>query len=80
MVRDALVGELGDISEAIGALNQSYNFRGIDAEQIVCNGHHAQCSGSGFNDELDDCDCVGVQFEVVLGKNDPSELGTAEGT
>ena len=30
-VRDSLVQELGDVAEAVGALNQSYNYRSISA-------------------------------------------------
>ena len=79
MVRDALVQELGDISEAIGALNQSYTFRSITADATAMDTVHATCTGSGFNDEIDDCDCKGVSFAPVAGKDDPSDLNTAEG-
>ena len=58
MVRDALVQELGDVSEAIGALNQSYNYRSIQADNTTGDSVHATCTGSGFNDEIDDCDCA----------------------
>ena len=78
-VRDALVQELGDVAESIGALNQGYNYRGIRA-QAEGGVDHASCSGSGFNDENDDCDCKGITFTSVCGKNDPSTSGNAEGT
>ena len=71
MVKDALVTELSDVAESIGALNQSYNFRGVT--------NHAVCAGSGYVDEADDCDCQGVSFQVVAGKNDPSTFNVAEG-
>tara|TARA_R110002072_G_scaffold146075_3_gene292864 strand:- start:14179 stop:14556 length:378 start_codon:yes stop_codon:yes gene_type:complete len=78
-VRDSLVQELGDVAEAVGALNQSYNYRGISA---AADGgvNHASCSGSGFNDENDDCDCKGIAFTTVCGKNDPSTSNNPEGT
>jgi hypothetical protein len=78
-VRDSLVQELGDVAESIGALNQSYNFRGIaaDAEGSQT---HAVCSGSGFNDDSDDCDCKGITFNTVCGKEDPSNTNNDEGT
>ena len=81
VVRDALVQELGDVAEAIGALDQSYNFRGLDAELEAGGGaSHASCSGSGFNDEEDDCDCKGITLVAVGGKDDPSTLNNAEST
>ena len=78
-VRDSLVQELGDVAESIGALNQSYNYRGISAAADQ-GATHASCSGSGFNDENDDCDCKGITFNTVCGKNDPSISNNAEGT
>jgi len=78
VVRDSLVQELGDVAEAIGALDQSYNYRAIDAP--LENGNHASCAGSGFNDEEDECDCKGIVLSTTTGKNDPSTLGTAEAT
>ena len=81
-VKDALAHELGDVAEAIGSLNQSYNFRGLraDLEDSSNNAQHALCAGSGFNDEEDDCDCKGLVLVSVAGKNDPSGLNNAEGT
>tara|TARA_R110002072_G_scaffold146075_3_gene292862 strand:- start:13171 stop:13518 length:348 start_codon:yes stop_codon:yes gene_type:complete len=79
-VRDSLVQELGDVAESIGALNQSYNYRGITAASDAVNVNHASCSGSGFNDENDDCDCKGIAFTTVCGKNDPSTSNNPEGT
>ena len=82
MIRDALVQELGDVSEMIGAVDQSYNYRSVHAEGAVPGlpGAHARCSGSGFNDDNDDCDCKGVVFSPVCGKADPSPIAGAEGT
>jgi hypothetical protein len=37
---------------------------------------HAQCSGSGFIDLADFCDCDGIVLVTVAGKSDPSGRGT----
>jgi hypothetical protein len=79
VVRDSLVQELGDVAEAIGALDQSYNFRGIKAEMQNDGDFHATCSGSGFRDRSDDCDCKGITLNTVCGKLDPSGSGNGEG-
>ena len=79
-VRDSLVHELGDVAEAVGALNQSYSYRSISAVSNDATINHASCAGSGFADENDDCDCKGITFGVTTPKGDPSLLGTAEGT
>ncbi|NQV27995.1 MAG: hypothetical protein HQ518_26900 [Rhodopirellula sp.] len=80
MVKDSLASELGDVSEAIGALNQSYNYTGLTADGSTGYPNHATCSGAGFNDESDACDCKGITFSTVCGKNDPSLVNTPEGT
>ena len=79
VVRDSLVQELGDVAEAIGALDQSYNYRAIAAD-MTTTGNHATCAGSGFNDEEDECDCQGIQLTVVGGKDDPSTINNPEAT
>jgi Flp pilus assembly pilin Flp len=75
-VRDSLVQELGDVAEAVGALDQSYSYRSISAASSVVNVNHSSCAGSGFTDDLDDCDCVGITFGAGTIKNDPSTLGS----
>lgn len=80
MVRDSLVAEFSDVSEAIGALNQSYNFNNLTANNSAGSLNHATCSGSGFVDDRDDCDCQGVSLTVVAGKPDPAAGATPEGT
>jgi hypothetical protein len=80
VVRDALVHELGDVAEAIGALNQSYNYQAIDAPIGTTEGFHARCSGSGFIDQADICDCDGILLVTVAGKTDPNGGTTLEGT
>jgi hypothetical protein len=80
VVRDALVHELGDVAEAIGALNQSYNYNSISAPTSNSEvPFHAQCSGSGFIDLADICDCDGILLVTVAGKNDPSGGATGDG-
>jgi hypothetical protein len=83
VVKDSLAAELGDVGEAIGALNQTYNFRGLRADTGLIGGEHpdhAICSGSGFNDFSDLCDCQGIITTTVCGKNDPSGSGNGDGT
>mgnify|MGYP003958096405 CR=1 FL=1 len=82
VVRDSLVQELGDVGEAIGALDQSYNYRSVRAPLENGNGgaNHSSCSGSGFNDEEDDCDCKGIVLGSVCGKDDPSTSNNPEAT
>ena len=77
VVRDSLVQELGDVGEAIGALDQSYNYRSVRAP-LESADNHGSCSGSGFNDEEDDCDCKGIVLGSVCGKDDPSTLNNPE--
>lgn len=80
VVRDSLVQELGDVAEAVGALDQSYNYRGLEADLEGGATQHATCAGSGFNDEEDECDCRGIDLVTVTGKDDPSTLNNPEGT
>lgn len=48
-VRNAVVQELGDVAQAIGAINQSYSFSGVT-------GHTSSTTGSSYTDLLDFCD------------------------
>ena len=84
-VRDSLVQELGDVAEAIGALNQSYSFNSIAAPDATAGNTtpHAACGGSGFADQKDDCDCDGINFAAITPKDDPNNTATSgagEGT
>ncbi len=54
-VQFALVGELNDISEAIGSLNQGYFFTGFTSLKSG-GGIKAQTYGSVFTDHVDSCD------------------------
>lgn len=77
VVKDSLVGELNDLSEMVGVTSQSFNVTGI--RKAKDNGKpHAECSGFGFNDNADACDCQPVTFIEVCGKNDPSATGVSE--
>lgn len=78
VIRDSLVHEMHDVSEAIGAVSQSYNVTGL--RKARSNGdYHARCSGFGFNDRADNCDCKGITLTSVAGKDDPSVLNKPEG-
>ncbi|NQV27996.1 MAG: hypothetical protein HQ518_26905 [Rhodopirellula sp.] len=79
VIRDSLAHEMHDVSEAIGAVSQSYNITGLRKARNDGN-YHARCSGFGFNDRADNCDCVGITLTTVSGKNDPSLLNVPEGT
>jgi Flp pilus assembly pilin Flp len=52
-VRTAVVTELGDWADGIGAVNQSFSFGGTT-------GHHSATSASAFTDAPDACDDVGA--------------------
>ncbi|HEY3965870.1 MAG TPA: hypothetical protein VGM05_15025 [Planctomycetaceae bacterium] len=54
-VQFALVGELNDISEAIGSLNQGYFFTGFTSTKAR-GAIKAQTYGSIFIDHIDSCD------------------------
>lgn len=47
-VRDAVVQELGDVALAIGSINQTYSYSGV-------NGCLSGTAGSVFQDEIDAC-------------------------
>lgn len=70
-VRDALVNELNDVAHAIGAVSQSYNVTGFTKAKNAGKAH-ASCSGFGFNDDADECDCKLIEYVDVCGKDDPS--------
>ena len=72
VVRDSLVQEFGDVAEAIGALNQSYQYNIISAPSTGNTvAFHASCGGSGFADQQDDCDCDPITFFAITPKTDP---------
>ena len=50
-VTKSITQELNDVSSAFGAIDQSYQYRGLVKSR------HAAMTGSGFSDSQDDCDC-----------------------
>ena len=77
-VRDSISQELVDLSDAFGAVNQTYNVNGLSKAKFG-GGTHARIGGFGFNDNVDDCDCRGLMITDVCGKNDSSTGASNEG-
>jgi hypothetical protein len=75
-VRDAVVAEMTDVSNAIGALNQSYEYNGV-----VNNSSSAAIEGSGFQDVIDTTvgDTGGYTF-VVTGATETVSTTIDAGT
>lgn len=71
-VAKAVNTELNDISNAIGALNQSYGFTGFHVMKGKCASFVA---GSTFRDGVDDCD-LNNSCDIVCGV---ASRGTSEG-
>jgi hypothetical protein len=55
-VQSALVGELNDIGDAVGSLNQSYYFSGFSSSKGHHGGVKGAFAGSSFRDSREDCD------------------------
>lgn len=72
-VQHAIVGELNDVGEAIGSLNQSFSFSGFSKHDK--GGCHAFSRGSMFMDRKDDCDCN----ECAIGCDKPVNEGPKGG-
>lgn len=53
-IRDAINGELGDVAQAIGSLNQSYHYTGFHGCVSPKCGVHAWTAGSAFTDLRDE--------------------------
>lgn len=68
-VSSAVVNELNDLSQAFGAMNQSYNYRAITKQG------HARVGGAGFTDRGDLCDCTALSYSDVAGAMDASSGG-----
>ena len=69
-VQFALVGELNDVSDAIGSLNQSFQFSGFTSwktQNMSSNCIKAQVAGSMFVDTVDECD----NNQCTLGCDSP---------
>jgi Flp pilus assembly pilin Flp len=52
----AVIGELNDVADAIGSLNQSFAFSGFCAHKQFGNGLKSQVAGSMFVDVVEECD------------------------
>ncbi len=77
-VRDSINAELVDLSNAFGAIDQSYSVRG-SFKASNTDKAHAQVAGFGFNDRGDDCDCKPLEYIDICGKNDSSNGAVKEG-
>lgn len=58
--------ELNDVSNAIGALNQSYAFTGFSAFATCDGKHKSYVAGSRWDDAVDDCD-LNTSCDLVTG-------------
>lgn len=67
-VKDSITNELNDIADAFGTIDQTYNYRGLQASSDAGKKFHATAAGAGFNDRADDCDCKGLAIVEVCGK------------
>ncbi len=75
-VRDAINTELDDLTDAFGAVSQTYATKGTSKASNT--GSHARVTGFGYEDRVDDCDCKEIALVDVCGKTDSSGLATAE--
>ena len=66
-MRDAINSELVDLSNAFGAIDQTYNVRGTYKDAFGSK-DHGSINGFGYVDKGDDCDCKNLSFEAVCGK------------
>ena len=77
-VRDSISQEMCDLSNAFGAVDQSYSVTGIRKNKAG-DKPHARAWGFGFNDNGDNCDCICITFHDVCGKDDSSTGAANEG-
>ena len=70
-MRDSINAELVDLSNAFGAIDQSFSVRGSFKDSNTQK-PHALVAGFGFRDRGDDCDCKPIEFIDVCGKPDSS--------
>ncbi len=61
----AVVGELSDLGDAIGNLDQSYQTSSITSSKST-GGYKAATSGASYYDKQDECDCNEI---IVCAKN-----------
>jgi len=71
----AVVGELSDLGDAIGNLDQSYQTSGIRSNKTN-GGTKALTAGAAYNDAADECDCnVIVVCDDALGQGEKNFNG-----
>lgn len=68
--------ELNDVSNAFGALNQSYCITGFQSSSR--GKQKSSMGGSHFSDSIDDCD-VNTTCDLVTGSSGPGEAGGGGG-
>ncbi|MFO1020082.1 MAG: hypothetical protein U0903_05225 [Planctomycetales bacterium] len=76
----AINTELNDISNAIGALNQSYGVNGYVGSDHYCGKLKSFYAGSRFYDTHDDCDNNQSCDVVIPVNNGGTTTGTTTGT
>lgn len=80
-MRDALTGEMEDVAEAVGSLDQGYQFDGLINPQLT-----AATAGSSFTDSFDEGDVDVYSFtlsnglEVTSGTVAPAQTQAAAGS
>lgn len=72
-VAKSVTQELNDLSNAIGAIDQSFYYKGLKKAR------HAAVTGSGFADSEDDCDCSVIIQPYPRVKRDGSGYGSEAG-
>lgn len=65
-VSKSITTEMNDLSNAFGAINQSYVYKGLRKHG------HASVSGASFIDSRDDCDCTVIIQTTPYPKRDSS--------
>lgn len=76
-LRDSITAEFVDLSNAFGAVSQSYHTNTLSKNKLHGKAH-AAIAGFGFVDNEDDCDCNPLNIIDVCGKVDASSA-TPEG-
>jgi hypothetical protein len=71
-VRDAVTQEMNDISQAFGAVSQTYQVTGLRKPANNCDCPHGSINGFGYKDTEDDCDCQKLELTCATIKRDPS--------
>ncbi|VAX42662.1 hypothetical protein MNBD_PLANCTO02-518 [hydrothermal vent metagenome] len=72
-VAKSVVMELNDVSNAIGAIDQGFAYRGLKKAG------HSAVNGSAFIDSNDECDCSIVYTTTPNAKRDRSGNGAEAG-